>query len=503
MRRLALLPESSPRGRPAIALSGCVSPRFWCSRTSSTLRSGSRETSPEDELAGRAFRQFLTVVLRGVVPLLLLAVGCLRFSEPELFACEVDEDCRAGEKCVRASSGDYFCRPQDFCWGDYDCLGLGFCNVAKHQCQTTCSEQSPCPAGSSCRDGTCVEVECTETYAEVQCHGLACVDGNCLKICGNDANCVEGYHCVSGDCLTAEQWNELKICDADQPLCMGWQIGLCNSVGTEVTDVASCKDGQACYAGACRSIECPPGEDFCHGTEYRTCASDAGSSTLISSCTDGTLCQGLGACAELECRPGESVCPDRWVSATCADDGAGFEDDYVACAEDQSCVPGVGCTATQEVAIGDGSDPKAVSGAMFGNQYRIDHEVVLASIQADASIGDDAHFVIYTSWLEYGTYDLVADYPAGWVAGYSQPTSGPIEQSLSSGSYVLIALYSAGGMLTYATPDAIGSISGFGLVIGSFVANVTSLPESLESGDENPGVTTALRQTLTLVEATD
>jgi hypothetical protein len=140
---------------------------------------------------------------------------------------------------------------------------------------------------------------------------------------------------------------------------------------------------------------------------------------------------------------------------------------------------------------------------MFGNQYRNDHDVVLASIQADASIGDDAHFVIYTSWLEYGTYDLVADYPAGWVAGYSQPTSGPIERSLSSGSYVLIALYSADGILTYVAPDAIGSIRGFGSVIGSFVANVTSLPESLEPGDENPGVTTALRQTLTLVEAAE
>lgn len=82
-----------------------------------------------------------------------------------------------------------------------------------HACVFTCSAETDCAAGSTCRGGTCVG-SCNESYTaavtftpagkvEQPCNAYRCVDGACKTSCTAHTDCATGNRCVVDTCKPA------------------------------------------------------------------------------------------------------------------------------------------------------------------------------------------------------------------------------------------------------------------------------------------------------------
>ncbi len=114
--------------------------------------------------------------LLGAAALLLLA-GCPD-KKPKDPACDRDEDCQEGQRCVNKK-----------------CVA--------------CGKDSDCPDGQACKNGACVipDAECTE---DDECpEGQACISGQC-RPCESNGECGPGGKCQDGVCQRP------KACEIDE-----------------------------------------------------------------------------------------------------------------------------------------------------------------------------------------------------------------------------------------------------------------------------------------------
>ncbi|MCB9543773.1 MAG: chitobiase/beta-hexosaminidase C-terminal domain-containing protein [Myxococcales bacterium] len=226
----------------------------------------------------------------------------------------------------------------------------------------------PCPAGTECRDGECVEPDCEPacqgricgsdgcggTCGECEAGEICSLEGRCdppPPSCGDDAcNGAEdcstcpadcGNCCGDGTCDAAagERCTTCpadcgcpagEVCDADSaaceacaPQCDGRVCGDDGCGGL----CGQCDDGVACVAGRC-DAPCVPA---CAG---RACGGD-GCGGLCGMCEGEDVCTADGRCVAAPAQCGDDTCdPDEDCSTCPADCGA--------CCGDGACVAGVG-----------------------------------------------------------------------------------------------------------------------------------------------------------------
>lgn len=105
------------------------------------------------------------------------------------------------------------------CLADKDCGTGGTCDLATHQCSTSCA--TPCPSGQVCNGNKCVEC-----FTNAQCPCGICVDGSCTPNCESSTDCLgtqccskDTQTCVSGRCKPGLTARGGALC------CSGAQVG--------------------------------------------------------------------------------------------------------------------------------------------------------------------------------------------------------------------------------------------------------------------------------------
>ncbi|MBX7194084.1 MAG: hypothetical protein K1X94_18670 [Sandaracinaceae bacterium] len=252
--------------------------------------------------------------------------------------CDATEDldcmpataCPAGTSCDAASG---LCANNCFeggCSDGFTCSAGGYCT------ESACAMRTePCPDGTICRAGACVE-----PCEGVTCpHGQICAGGACLDPC-------QGVVCPAMQVCIANQPGALTLCGPactclDLPsstLCATGTVcdarmgsptsGLCVEPGCET---ATCEAGQVCVGGscvdACAGVTCPLGQRC----ELGACIADR---CAAVTCGTGSVCH-EGMCVD-PCDLAMCDVGERCVSGTCEADPCFGVD----CGADAHCVEG-------------------------------------------------------------------------------------------------------------------------------------------------------------------
>jgi len=250
-----------------------------------------------------------------------------------------DLDCLAMAPCPEGTicdDGTGLCVPQCFeggCADGFECTG-GAC------LDTACSARpEPCPTGTLCRGGECVE-PCTGVVCPAS---ELCIDGACVDPCA-------GVVCPANQVCVADDPDALTVCgpscNCDElvaPLCpmdeacderdSSPTAGECVDPGCET---ATCGAAEVCTDGACvdgcEGVVCPLGQVCMDGS----CVADLCSRII---CPTGLVCRGgecFEPCVGVSCMAGE-ICRDgACVPDPCAgvDCGAGFRCSAGSCVPD-------------------------------------------------------------------------------------------------------------------------------------------------------------------------
>ncbi len=161
---------------------------------------------------------------------LVLLGGCLRLVDNVDWPCDSDADCDKGSTCVWVWGVGQRCREPEPgvgpegspCTKDADCddgeaciqvLGVGQrCRIPDPEFGEErggpCVADSHCVVGTACVGGTCVEAECSSTWAET-CGAYVCNldELKCFTGCEGDKECAGDYHCVGYECRSAPPAN--------------------------------------------------------------------------------------------------------------------------------------------------------------------------------------------------------------------------------------------------------------------------------------------------------
>ncbi len=221
-------------------------------------------------------------------------------------------------------------------------------------------EVAPCPAGTACEDGECVEGMCTP-----DCTDRACGGDGCGGVCGM---CVPGWSCgADGSCsppppacgdATCNANEDCSTCPADCGNCCG--NGECSAIENCATCPAdcACPEGENCDAEARTCGQCEP---QCEGRE---CGAD-GCGAECGQCEGGVACNN-GLC-EVGCQPqcnGRACGPDG-CDGQCGDPCPG---EQLCNAEGQCAEPPAACGDDRcDAATEDCSNCPADCGQCCGN----------------------------------------------------------------------------------------------------------------------------------------
>jgi hypothetical protein len=253
-----------------------------------------------------------------------------------------DFDCRPAEACPAGTSCDGstgLCATACFegaCAGGYECSPDGLC------VESACSSRTePCPSGTICRDGDCVEpcagVICPRGRV---CAGGACIDPCAGVVCPSMQVCVAaepgartvcGPACTCSDLAASAICGSARACDAR----MGSPtMGRCVDPGCET---ASCGASEICVGGACVSpcagVVCPLDQICVEGEcVVDRCASvvcgtglECRAGACVAACT-GVTCADGERCVDGDCQPDPCFGVDcgsgmRCVEGLCVDSG--------------------------------------------------------------------------------------------------------------------------------------------------------------------------------------
>jgi hypothetical protein len=198
----------------------------------------------------------------------------------------------------------------------------------------TCTVDTECPSGRTCKGGTCVNPQGCSDSLDCASTDLVCDPnrGLCVQ-CVHAADCASGQSCLSNRCTSpatcqgagdggAASCGQGKVCDPS---------GRCVECSTD----ADCGTARRCIQNVCRAgcdsdKDCTPNGMLCNlakgvcaqCSEQRPCAS-------------GNICDSFGTCGFPVCLSGESRCVGNGI-ASCATDGAGFGT-VKACLASQTC----------------------------------------------------------------------------------------------------------------------------------------------------------------------
>ena len=192
------------------------------------------------------------------------------------FSCGV---CQEGAHC----GDDFQCHWGICTEGDVKCVGSGVALCMGGD--QGWSEPQPCPPGTVCSDGACVDDE--------QCEpGMVACDGNAIV-----------------KCLEEGVWKFIEECPPD----------------------AWCEDGQCVF----EPEQCKPGQLACEGHTVIQCADNGMEWFVLFDCPPDSKCwQGECIGGPNECIPGKTTCKDNWV-LECVDEGV-WKEAY-------PCPPGMSC----------------------------------------------------------------------------------------------------------------------------------------------------------------
>ncbi len=241
---------------------------------------------------------------------------------PDGMSADLVTDCGTVAKQI-CSGGQ--CGPQKCNPGDQICADPGT--------QAVCVDGSvgwtkkPCPEGSGCTDGVCLQLLCPA--AEFFC------EGNVLQECsesGTSATLIEdcavsGNVCYQGKCSPL-------LCKAGATQCKGGQIDTCDQSGMFYT-ASDCPDGETCAGGLCKPIICQAGVSYCETGKSMKCDPTGTATTVAEACAGAKPFCLDGVCSDKACVPGVFKC-DGTTLKTCKPDGSAWSD--------QSCVDPKPCT---------------------------------------------------------------------------------------------------------------------------------------------------------------
>jgi hypothetical protein len=225
---------------------------------------------------------------------------------PDGSCVPVGECCPGSKRC-----GDGFCHKEAHCCPEEKICDDGSC-ASQDVC---CPGNRPCPGGGcvkpntccpggeekTCPDGECVapdtcclgEFKCFEGD---QCHPIdyccpgwrRCTDGSCAgegECCTDEKKCCPDCPCVSKNYCCHDHQSQCTGCEYEECVLGDW---IC---------VSGCRTGEVCCGGSCKSMSCPPGQEFDSETCQCKVACPAGQET----CADDTCCD--GQCTQHTCCP--------------------------------------------------------------------------------------------------------------------------------------------------------------------------------------------------------
>lgn len=310
------------------------------------------------------------------------------------------------------SGGDGTVEPPESCTNDAECAPAGMvCDPLPAVC-VACLFDSQCPAGESCRDTGCSEIESCDTSLDCTDAGSATVcdanNGVCVQ-CLSANDCPANHDCTNNLCVSFKPCqNSLdctapQVCDAATDRCYDCvrdadcgsgrcvdhscrlpcasdnactSAGmLCNLSGgycVSCLEDSDCPSVYHCSSGECVRDLCESGSKRCEGNAVATCR-EAGDGYSTQTCGSRQTCVADGestACQDWVCTAGETECDAAAETLIdCAADGLTFEveDDcdergficYQNTCQDLECVPSAryceGETVRQCAADGESS----------------------------------------------------------------------------------------------------------------------------------------------------
>jgi len=218
---------------------------------------------------------------------------------------ELSKRCNRDNYCTRVCRAARLLSTQEDCTPGVDCSG---------DCSVYCEDDTSCPEGTICQDGTCVETTCTE---DIDCpEGQTCESGTCAE-CTED---TEDTDCPVGEVCNDD--NECVECTENDD-CPMWTV--CN---TETNECVECLENSDCFFS---------GEPTCN-EETNECVECTEEDT--SNCEEGEICNENNECVECteedtsNCEEGE-ICLSTIASM--------FADVCGNCMEDSNCDEGEEC----------------------------------------------------------------------------------------------------------------------------------------------------------------
>lgn len=197
------------------------------------------------------------------------------------------------------------------CTDDTGCVGMTYCNLLTHKCETKLANGAPCNTNAMCQYGVCVDGVCCDSACSAPC--MACSAAK--KGTGADGEC--GYVVAEAD--------PDADCSIDPPSSCG-KDGFCNGAGACKLYVAGTKCGNAQCSGNSLVSKLCDGLGFC-GSEGSTdcapylCQADQCTTSCAanSQCAMGSVCLQNGTCSAPLTNGEACAKDDECSSKHCAD----------------------------------------------------------------------------------------------------------------------------------------------------------------------------------------
>lgn len=299
----------------------------------------------------------MPVRLLGWIAVLLLSGGCsILFGSTQADIegedCTVSCDVFLADACEGAACK---CGVGPQCTQGLQCLG-GACVCTNQTCPTgCCSEVETCRTGDSllsCGEGG-IECKVCDPITADKCGET----GDCQ--CGDGFACIDGKHCVAGECICDSTSCDGCCTDQDECVADGSQDSeTCGTAG-EICDV--CPSKETCNAGVCSGCadECMDG--CCSGTECiqagpgATACNGLSGDACLSCGITANGCSPSGVCAcdgGNQCKPGQ-ICAGGANPCVCnaesCPDGCCDDNGQCLTASDEFCgIAGASCTTCGE-----------------------------------------------------------------------------------------------------------------------------------------------------------
>lgn len=316
--------------------------------------------------------------------------GCLTEPLPDSTECENEGDPCSIDACL----GGFCYHIANLCDDGNPCTD-DYCDSEKAECSVTfnsnlCNDGNPCTTADKCGEGACQgggTLNCNDKNpcTTDTCNPLiGCVFTPNQAQCSDNNKCTTGDHCADGKCITTGLFDcdDGNVCTIEA--CLPKNGGVCEKLAVS-TDGNPCDDGDDCTL-----------TDACNGG---TCLG-----SIVTNCNDKNectqdVCLPGGGCSN---EPSPGTCSDADACTTgdhcsdgeCMSSGALDCNDGNFCTDD-SCVPLLGCTHSNNTLPCPDSEQVCVSGTCQIPRPSEPGQVLITEFMAKSQTGTDNG-----EWLE-------------------------------------------------------------------------------------------------------